>query len=187
MSAYIFESKTVLSEWAVKNEIPIFNIEEYHDHQDHGTLPQEFITGDFGFLAHHIKPFYSFEGNTILTEQDRQAITRIVGLYEIQGIGLPEPPKVTPYLDFLRSGEASTRKNAYKLHVMMETLYAHYSYWALVTNAEHWSMKDKDTSITTYMKDLNRKEVNHALTWMRNVYFKKDWSTGEGPLLVYIQ
>jgi hypothetical protein len=79
------------------------------------------------------------------------------------------------------------RKNAYKLHVMMETLYAHYSYWALLTNAEHWSMKEKDTSINTSMEDLNRLEVDRALTWMRKVYFKKDWSTGEGPLLVYIQ
>jgi hypothetical protein len=31
-----------------------------------------------------------------------------------------------------------------------------------------------------------RREVDRALTWMREVYFKKEWSTGEGPLPEYI-
>jgi len=184
---YIYESMTLIGKWASTNEIPIIYIDEYYHHEDNGTLPQEFLLKEWGALIHYITPFHYFEGNTTLTEEDRQTITRIVGLYEIQGIGLPEPPKVTPYLEFLRSGEASMHKNAYKLHVMMETLYAHYSYWALLTNAEHWSMKEKDTSINTSMEDLNRLEVDRALTWMREVYFKKDWSVTEGPLLVYIQ
>lgn len=184
MSYYIFESKTVLTKWASENNVPILHIEEYEEHEDNGTLPKEFVTGDFGYLTHHIKPFYSFEGNALLTEKDRQNITRIVGLLAIQGIGLDEPPKESPYLDFLRSGEASMRQNASKLHFMMEALYEHFSYWALCANAEKWSMKDKNTE--DWRKDLNRKEVDRALKWMRDVYFKKDWRTTEGPLSVYI-
>ena len=187
LAMYIFESMTFIEKYASRNEIPILYMEEVYDHEDDGTLPKEFIVKDLGGLVHFITPFHYFEGNTTLTEADRLTITYIVGLYEIQGIGLPEPPTATPYLDFLRDGGASMRKNAYKLHVMMETLYTHFSYWALVTNAEHWSMKDKDTLLKTWMKNLDRREVDRALTWMREVYFKKDWSTGEGPLLVYIQ
>jgi hypothetical protein len=94
---------------------------------------------------------------------------------------------VTPYLNFLRDGEASMHKNKYKLYAMMQMLYTHFSYWALMTNAEHWSPKDKDTSLNTWMEALDRREVDRALTWMKEVYFKKDWSVTEGPLLVYIQ
>jgi len=181
---YIFNLKTVATEWASTNEIPILYMEEYFDHDEHGTLPKEFFIKELGGLMHHITPFYSFEGNTILTEQDRHQITNIVGLYEIQGIGLDEPPKVTPYLDFLRDGGASMHKNLHKLHRMMETLYEHFAYWALVTNAEHWSMKDNDIKVRK--KQVNRAAVERALTWMREVYFKKDWRATEGPLPEYI-
>jgi hypothetical protein len=180
---YIFELKTVATEWASTNEIPILYMEEYFDHDNHGTLPKEFFIKELGGLMHHITPFYSFEGNTILTEKDRHNITNIVGLYEIQGIGLDEPPKVTPYLDFLRDGGASMHKNLHKLHHMIETLYDHFAYWALVTNAENWSMKD---NVKVWRKDVKRAAVERALTWMREVYFKKDWRATEGPLPEYI-
>ena len=101
---YIFDLKTVSTEWASTNEIPILYMEEYFDHEDNGTLPEEYFLKEWGALMHHITPFYSYGDNTILTEKDRQKIVHIVGLYEIMGIGLDEPPKVTPYLDFLRDG-----------------------------------------------------------------------------------
>ena len=148
MSAYIFESKTILEKWALKNGIPIFNMYTYYEHQDINSLPQEYILEDFGFLTHHIKPFYAF-GNLALTEQDRYMITRIAGLYEVQGIGLQGPPEEHVYFDLLRSGNSSRAEYAHVLHDMITTLTTHFKNWELQNQFENLNSEEKDTSLQT--------------------------------------
>ena len=171
MSAYIFESKDLLEKWAENNKVPILHMETYYDHQDNNSLPQEYILREFAHLTHHIRPFYAY-GDTVLTEQDRYMLTRIAGLYEVQGIGLESPPKEQVYFDFFRSGNASRAEYAHVLRDMMQALYTHFKNWELQNQFENLNLEEDSTH--SYNMKFKKRQVAHGLTWLDEHYFKKD-------------
>ena len=93
---------------AIQNNVPYYNSLEWDkltvtthrlgvkSKKTDVTLPTEYICEeDMGAITHHIKPFPSSEMKTVMTEYDRDMITTIVGLYEIHGLGLNQPPRRT--------------------------------------------------------------------------------------------
>ena len=113
---------TDFKRWAIANYVPYYNPLEWDNltvttfrfgvriKKTDVTLPTEYIREEYmGNITHHIKPCPLSEMKTAMTEYDRDMVTTIVGLYEIHGLGLNQPPEKNEYFQFLRAGGAYLR------------------------------------------------------------------------------
>ena len=136
-ACYNHLEKSKLAKWARVNGYPILNSNEIQILQRQGYLPPEYISTNMAweYETHLIKVFIYNNEDPLLTRTDRNAITVLFDFYEIEGVGLTEPPKETPGLDLLRSGEACKKDN-HDLRRMVLKIYTHLKTWINTTDKE---------------------------------------------------
>ena len=114
--------------WARVNGFPMLHHREVQVLKKEGSLPPEYFWTNTFYETHVIEAFSDNNEDPLLTKKDRTVITKLIDLYEIEGVGLTESPKETPGLDLLRSGEACKKDN-HDLRQMVQKIYTHLKTW----------------------------------------------------------
>jgi len=117
-----------IAKWARVNGFPMLEYNEVQVLKKEGRLPPEYFWTNTFYDTHVIEVFSDNNENPLLTKKDRALIMKLFDFYEIEGEGLTEPPKETPGLDLLRSGEAYKKDND-DLRRMVWKIYTHLKTW----------------------------------------------------------
>jgi hypothetical protein len=128
-------SKSTLAKWAHVNGYPMLEYSEVQILKRQGCLPPEYVWTNTHYDTHVIKAFIDNDEDPLLTMEDRKVIMKLFDFYEIEGEGLIEPPKETPALDLLRSGEACKKDN-HDLRRMVQKIHKHFKTWISTTEKD---------------------------------------------------